>query len=166
MHTWRSVAGPRESFHPASPTIKHYLELFEHRFPSPPWKTNVPSGIPPTRCVAWANVSLARNGMVQTEIYTSGKNSNSYEKLYLLTNNTFILASCFSDPMFNGMVVLTCSNARNPCTIKFHQACWKLKKDQLSALKKLSDKVGRGVLFHCKLVRWLSIIDLSSISFI
>ncbi|XP_068993590.1 uncharacterized protein [Neodiprion pinetum] len=46
----------------------------------------------------------------------------------------------FSDPAFSGMVVVTCSNNRNPCTIKFHQACWKLKKDQLSAVKKLSDK--------------------------
>ncbi|XP_048513073.1 uncharacterized protein LOC105688581 isoform X2 [Athalia rosae] len=46
----------------------------------------------------------------------------------------------FSDPTFNGMVIVTCSNTRHPCTMKFHQACWKVKKDQLSAVTKLPDK--------------------------
>ncbi|XP_024938363.1 E3 ubiquitin-protein ligase TTC3 [Cephus cinctus] len=46
----------------------------------------------------------------------------------------------FSDPAFNGMVILTCNNVTHPCVVKFHQSCWKLKKEQLSSIKKLSDK--------------------------
>nr|XP_050868070.1 uncharacterized protein LOC127072056 isoform X2 [Vespula vulgaris] len=52
----------------------------------------------------------------------------------------------FSDPAFSGLVVITCSNASNPCKLNFHPVCWKFQKSKLCIVNKLSDKdmIGRS----------------------
>ncbi|XP_043472053.1 uncharacterized protein LOC122504838 isoform X2 [Leptopilina heterotoma] len=46
----------------------------------------------------------------------------------------------FRDTTFTGMVRIVCNNSKNPCKVHFHQLCWKLMKENLSPIKKLSDK--------------------------
>ncbi|KAL2712743.1 putative serine/threonine-protein kinase [Vespula squamosa] len=54
----------------------------------------------------------------------------------------------FSDPAFSGLVVITCSNANNPCKLNFHPACWKFQKSKLCIVNELSDRdmIGRSCL--------------------
>lgn len=46
----------------------------------------------------------------------------------------------FRDITFTGMVRIVCNNSKNPCKVHFHQLCWKCLKENLSPIKKLSDK--------------------------
>ncbi|KAK2580281.1 hypothetical protein KPH14_012527 [Odynerus spinipes] len=51
----------------------------------------------------------------------------------------------FRDPAFTGLIVITCSNANNPCKLTFHPVCWNFQKEKLCSKFKLTDKeiIGR-----------------------
>ncbi|XP_058798760.1 uncharacterized protein LOC131668520 isoform X2 [Phymastichus coffea] len=72
----------------------------------------------------------------QPDAICSYPDCNYVAKPYVIPSKNIFL----KDPAFNGMVIVNCNNKNQPCVLKFHQYCWKMKKDELYPISKVSDK--------------------------